>query len=187
MRDTCAGIRYFDTGTTSMFSSREPLSLADVAKEVAEMTRGLKNYRDRRLRLRFPAGEPLSVVAQRTEMKQVLLNLTINALEAVRPGAGEVCIEGRRRNGWVELKVRDNGRGIPREALKHLFEPFFTDKRGAGEPGTGLGLSITHAIVEGHGGRIDAHSEGPGRGSRFTFQLPAAVAPKRGELQEADA
>jgi signal transduction histidine kinase len=119
-------------------------------------------------------------------MKQVLLNLTVNALEAVPPG-GEVVIEGRRRDDWVEVSVSDNGRGISAESLPHVFEPFFTEKRGSGEPGTGLGLSITHAIVEGHGGRIEAHSDGPGRGSRFTFHLPAAVGPRPGQLQEADA
>ena len=157
--------------------NREVLSLADVAKEVAEMTRALKSYRDRRLRLRFPADEPLCVVAQRTEMKQVLLNLTVNALDAVKPREGEVCIEGRRSNGWVELKVKDNGRGIPAETLRHVFEPFFTDKRGSPAPGTGLGLSITHAIVENHGGRIRAESGGVGRGSQFTLVLPWAKKP----------
>ena len=110
-------------------------------------------------------------------MKQVLLNLTINALQAVQPGTGEVAIEGRRAGGWVEVVVSDNGRGIAPESLKHVFEPFYTDKRGAGEPGTGLGLSITHAIVESHGGRITAESGGAGRGSRFTVQLPATGIP----------
>ena len=161
--------------------NREPLSLADVAREVAEMTKGLKNYRDRRLRLRLPPDEPLAVVAQRTEMKQVLLNLTVNALEAVKPGVGEVCIEGRRNNGWVELRVRDNGRGMGPDTLKHVFEPFFTEKKCTGVPGTGLGLSITHAIVENHGGRIRAESGGVGQGSLFTVQIPA------GKAHDADA
>jgi signal transduction histidine kinase len=153
--------------------AREPLSLAEVAAEVALMTRGLKNYPDREVKLSFDEAESLRVVANANEMKQVLLNLTINALQAVPPGTGEVRIEGRRRAEWVEVSVSDNGRGIPPEALKHVFEPFFTDKRGAGEPGTGLGLSITHAIVESHGGRICAESGGIGLGSRFTFALPA--------------
>ena len=167
---------------------REPMNLADLAGEVAAMTRGLKNYRDRKVRTHFADdADGMIVAASASEMKQVLLNLTVNALEAVAPGTGEVVIEGRRRGGWVEVSVSDNGRGIPPESLAHVFEPFFTDKRGALEPGTGLGLSITHAIVEGHGGRIDAHSDGAGRGSRFTFQLPAAAARRRGELQEADA
>ena len=156
---------------------REPLSLSGVAREVVTMTRGLKNYRDRKVTLEFDESDPLDVVANANEMKQVLLNLTINALQAVPPGTGEVLIEGRREGGWVEVSVSDNGRGISPESLGHVFEPFYTDKRGAGEPGTGLGLSITHAIVESHGGRITAESAGSGRGSRFTVHLPAGGTP----------
>ena len=157
--------------------AREPLSLAAVAREVAAMTRGLKSYRDRKVRLEFDDADALEVVANANEMKQVLLNLAINALQAVAPGIGEVVVEGRREGAWVEVSVTDNGRGIAPELLKHVFEPFYTDKRGAGEPGTGLGLSITHAIVEAHGGRITAESAGVGRGSRFTVQLPASGSP----------
>ena len=167
---------------------REVLNLALLAGEVAGMVRGLKNYRDRKVSINFrDDADAMQVVANASEMKQVLLNLTVNALEAVALGSGEVVIDGRRRDEWVEVSVSDNGRGIPPESLPHVFEPFFTDKRGAGEPGTGLGLSITHAIVEGHGGRIDAHSAGCGRGSRFTFQLPAAAGSLPDRLQEARA
>jgi signal transduction histidine kinase len=60
------------------------------------------------------------------------------------------------------------------EVLDRVFEPFFTDKRGARQPGTGLGLSISHAIIESHGGRIRAASAGPGKGSEFVVQLPAS-------------
>ena len=101
------------------------------------------------------------------------MNLTVNALEAVSPERGEVRIGGKRSGDWVELSVDDNGKGMTPETMEHVFEPFFTAKRGTGEPGTGLGLSITHAIVENHGGRIRVESEGPGRGSRFTVRLPA--------------
>jgi signal transduction histidine kinase len=106
-------------------------------------------------------------------MKQVVLNLTVNALEAVSPNNGEVRIEGRQAGKWVELSVTDNGRGMNAESIKHVFEPFYTEKRGSAEPGTGLGLTITHAIVQSHGGRIQAESDGPGRGARFTIFLPA--------------
>ena len=153
--------------------SREALSLDSVAREVAVLARGLTDYRDRQLELKFDG--PLSVMANATEMKQVLLNLTVNALQAVNPGEGKVLIEGRRRNGWVELCVADNGYGMSPDSLRHVFEPFFTRKPGARAPGTGLGLSITHAIVENHGGRIRAESEGVGLGSRFTLELPAAA------------
>jgi two-component system NtrC family sensor kinase len=156
---------------------RERLCLDDVARQVIVLTKGLRNYKDRRIVLNFDSGESLEVLANPTEMKQVLLNLTVNALEAVPPGRGEVRITGQRLGEWIELSVEDNGKGMSWETLAHVFEPFFTAKRGAGEPGTGLGLSITHAIVENHGGRIRAESRGPGRGSRFTVTLPARSRP----------
>jgi signal transduction histidine kinase len=115
-------------------------------------------------------------MANPTEMKQVFMNLTVNALEASASSSGRVRIGGRRDGEWVELFVEDNGKGMTPEMVERVFEPFFTAKRGAGEPGTGLGLSITHAIVESHGGRIAAESRGPGKGSRFIVRLPAKTA-----------
>jgi len=154
-------------------NTREPLALDTVAREVVVLAGGLKDYRDRLIELKFDGS--LKVVANPAEMKQVLLNLTVNALQAVKPPDGRVLIEGRRKNGWVELSVCDNGDGICAESLKHVFEPFFSRRPGARAPGTGLGLSITHAIVENHGGRIRAESPGTGRGSRFTVELPAVA------------
>jgi len=159
---------------------RQSLHLDDVARQVTTLTRGLKNYRDRHVVLEFESSEPLEVVANPTEMKQVLLNLTVNALEAVQPQRGEVRIAGRRAGDWVEVSVQDNGKGMNAATLQNVFEPFFTAKRGAGEPGTGLGLSITHAIVENHGGQIVAESSGPGRGSRFTVRLPRSAINRSG-------
>jgi signal transduction histidine kinase len=109
-------------------------------------------------------------------MTQVLLNLIINAIEAVEAETGNVVVEGRRIADWVQVEVSDNGRGMSAETVDRVFEPFFTNKRGAGEPGTGLGLSITHAIITHHGGEILVHSDGPSRGSRFTVRLPAVEA-----------
>jgi signal transduction histidine kinase len=151
--------------------NRAPLALDSVAREVAVLAGGLRDYSDRRLELKL--DEPLDVVANATEMKQVLLNLTVNALQSVKPGEGKVLIEGKRRDGWVEVSVCDNGYGMSADSLKQVFEPFYTRRPGARTPGTGLGLSITHAIVESHGGRIRAESDGCGRGSRFTVELPA--------------
>ena len=107
------------------------------------------------------------------ELKQVLLNLTLNALEAVKPGIGEVTIGIEQADGMVRLIVADNGRGMSAQTIERVFEPFFTEKRGVQGAGTGLGLSITHAIVESHGGRMTAQSEGVGKGSRFVVELPA--------------
>ena len=159
--------------------AREPLRLDDLARQVAVLTKGLTRYRDRRVIADFDSSESLDVVANATEMKQVLLNLTVNALEAVPPQRGEVRLTGRRSGEWVEVAVEDNGKGMSADTLQNVFEPFFTNKRGAGDPGTGLGLSITHAIVENHGGRIRAESAGVGRGSRFSILLPAKPAAQR--------
>jgi signal transduction histidine kinase len=153
-------------------TSRSPVDLAKVAADVAGAVRGLRDYNDRNLTI--IANGPLYVMAEEAEMKQNILNLAVNALEAVPP-SGQVQIEVGRTNGWIELRVRDNGRGMTEQVLEHVFEPFFTDKRGVREPGTGLGLSITHAIVESHGGRITAASAGPGKGSEFLVRLPAAA------------
>jgi len=162
-------------------NEREMLSLKAIATDVALMTRGLKNHLERKITLKFSDSQPLNVWANANEMKQVVLNLTVNALEAVSPNSGEVRIEGRQAGKWVELSVTDNGRGMNAESIKHVFEPFYTEKRGSAEPGTGLGLTITHAIVQSHGGRIQAESDGPGRGARFTIFLPAyqAAGPQR--------
>jgi signal transduction histidine kinase len=174
--------------------ARRRVSLVKVAAEVASIVGGLRPYQDRRLIVKArgetegkagaeDAPEPI-VMAVEGEMKQVVLNLTLNALEAV-PAGGEVRIDLGRKGGWVELCVSDNGRGMSRQTLDRVFEPFFTERRVVpgdeaerdavgGRRGTGLGLSITHAIVEAHGGRIEAFSDGPGRGSRFVINLPAA-------------
>jgi signal transduction histidine kinase len=158
--------------------NRQRVSLHGIADDVAFMATAIRDYQGRSLQVRIdPPDEPLDVNADANEMKQVLLNLAVNALEAVEPERGRVLITGRRDDGHVEIAVIDNGRGIAQDKLERVFEPFFTEKRGVGGPGTGLGLSITHAIIEQHGGRVTAHSDGPGQGSRFVVRLPSAEAP----------
>lgn len=155
-------------------NNRQLLDLGTVARDVAQAVGGLRDYRDRDLKVVADSTALLSVTAVEAEMKQVVLNLTLNALEAVSPG-GQVRIDVARQDGWVELHVCDNGRGMTPQTLERVFEPFYTEKRGAQRPGTGLGLSISHAIVESHGGQIRARSEGPGKGSEFIVRLPAAA------------
>jgi signal transduction histidine kinase len=162
--------------------NRVPVSLAHVAEEIRMMVRGLKDYGDRSLRLEFDAEDEarrnLTVLADETQMKQVVLNLTINALQSTRPGVGEVVIGGSRNDGWVSLYVQDNGCGMTQDVLDRIFAPFFSAKSegAAAHRGVGLGMSITHAIIEDHGGRIRVQSDGPGKGSRFVIQLPAHTA-----------
>jgi signal transduction histidine kinase len=167
-------------------AGRRLVSLLAIAKEMMTSLSGLPHYADRRFVLEPVAdsGE-LRVLANDGEMKQVIVNLLVNAIEATATGGGgEVHVTVSRSrigaNDQVELRVGDNGRGMTRETIDRAFEPFFTEKRGAGgsgdRPGIGLGLSITHAIVQDHGGRIIAESDGLGRGSRFIVILPAATA-----------
>jgi two-component system NtrC family sensor kinase len=116
-----------------------------------------------------PAADLPAVRADANQLQQVLVNLLMNAADAVADdGTGQVSVTTQAREGAVEVVVEDNGCGIPPEIRAHLFEPFFSTK---GTRGTGLGLSISWGIVEAHGGRIDVWSE-PGRGSRFTLRLP---------------
>lgn len=151
-------------------AERERVPLDQIVDDVATMLRSLKQYRGRKVTVRCAPGS--DVLGNETELRQVVLNLTVNALEAVEPDVGEVHLEGRRHNGTVELVVSDNGHGMTPETREHVFDPFYTQRTPSKRRGLGLGLSITHAIVESHGGRITAQSDGPNQGSRFTIEFP---------------
>ncbi len=100
------------------------------------------------------------------KLKQVFINLVANAMESMEKG-GKIWIESRKKEGFVEITIRDQGVGIKDEELPHIFEPFFTTRK----KGTGLGLSISYKIVEAHHGRITADSI-PGKGTTIQIQLP---------------
>jgi signal transduction histidine kinase len=105
------------------------------------------------------------------EIKQVVLNLLVNAFDSI-DGSGHVRVGVRRSGNEAVLTITDDGCGMTEEVLEHLFEPFFTRRRSG--QGTGLGLSIVNRIITDHGGRIEATSDGPGRGSTFQVTLPLA-------------
>lgn len=109
------------------------------------------------------------VKADFNQMVQVLINLVVNGIDAMREG-GQVTISTSGENGWVRISVSDTGCGITPENMDKLFTPFFTTKEEV--KGVGLGLAISYGIVERHGGRIDVQSE-VGKGSTFTVILPA--------------
>jgi len=105
------------------------------------------------------------------KMKQVYLNLLMNALQARKADGGRVRISTRldKEQGQVQIIFWDNGVGIPPELWDKIFDPFFTTKE-VGE-GTGLGLSVSYGIVKDHGGDLRVDSE-PGRWTQFTIALP---------------
>ncbi|MDG4597125.1 MAG: cache domain-containing protein [Candidatus Contendobacter sp.] len=114
----------------------------------------------------FDAGLP-RVWVDGDQIRQVAMNLMLNAGAAMADGGRLVVGTALDEDGWVKVTFQDSGAGIPRENLEKIFEPFFTTKT----RGTGLGLAITRTIVEQHGGRIDVASE-VGRGTLMTVSLP---------------
>lgn len=150
---------------------RRPTELRGLMESVVGMVRHLGKYKRKEIDLR--PGDPVIAEVDAQEMKQVLLNLVTNGLDSL-DAEGRVTIsigmadtaEGRR----AQVVVRDTGCGMTDEVKKHLFEPFFTRRRGG--QGTGLGLSITYRIVEEHHGELLVDSPGVGKGSSFTVSLP---------------
>lgn len=102
------------------------------------------------------------------QLQQVLLNLVVNASQAMESGGGSLRIASRADRDGVAVEVTDTGPGIPPDVRPHVFEPFFTTKR----QGTGLGLSVSYGIVAAHGGRISVARTGPD-GTTFRVVLPA--------------
>jgi CheY-like chemotaxis protein len=129
--------------------------------------------------------QPLGYVrADNGQIEQVLMNLAVNARDAM-PGGGQIRItlsnveaDGRR---WVQLTVSDTGGGMDAETATHIFEPFFTTK-GAGH-GTGLGLATVYSIVQQSGGSIEVDTE-PGHGTTFRVRLPEVAAVEGSEQDE---
>jgi nitrogen-specific signal transduction histidine kinase/CheY-like chemotaxis protein len=121
-------------------------------------------------------GDPMRVQANEVQLGQVLLNLLVNAAQAIPEGGverHEIRVLTRLRGSEAVIEIRDTGVGIPSDRLERVFEPFFTTKPTG--VGTGLGLSICRSIITSLGGRLEVDSE-VGRGSTFRITLPA-VAP----------
>ena len=157
------------TFARSKRDDREPMSPLTLVRRVLPALERQAADRGVRLEVQVPQDLP-HLEANSSGMEQVLTNLVVNAIQAVKPG-GQVIVKARVAENFLSLSVEDDGPGISAEVMPRLFEPFFTTK-GPGE-GTGLGLSVSHAIVEQHGGTLTAENRNPGeRGARFTARLP---------------
>lgn len=146
---------------------RHNTDLRELVAGVVEMVRHLGKYQNKHVVQK--GDEPVIAEVCPPELKQVVLNLITNGLDSVEPD-GTVTVSTSLERGQARIVVEDNGCGMTEEVIRHLFEPFFTRRRGG--QGIGLGLSITFRIVEEHGGQIHAHSAGMGQGARFTVTLP---------------
>lgn len=150
---------------------RTSLDINEVIKEVLSLIRS--EVSNRRVLARLDLASPLPVVCgDRIQLQQVLLNLLINAIQAmaaVDDRSRELLIRSRERDpGQILVEVRDSGVGVDPEHTDHLFDAFFTTKT----DGMGMGLSICRSIIDVHGGRIWA-SQNDGHGTIFQFTLPA--------------
>lgn len=146
---------------------REPTDLASLIRDVLEMVRHLPHGRGKHIL--FEPSEYIVAPVHPQDLKSVVLNLVVNALESMDEG-GRLTITLSARGDWAEMTFTDTGCGMTPEVLANLFEPFFTRSRTG--KGTGLGLFISHQIIDQHGGTITATSPGPGKGSTFTVRLP---------------
>ena len=148
-------------------SRRQPLDINGPVRQMLTLLRSQKEFKQIRIEEDLTANLP-EVSGDQNQLQQVLLNLALNACEAM-PGGGTLTIRTACREGQVLIEVADSGHGIRREHLDKIFDPFFTTKP-AGR-GTGLGLSVSYGIVQQHGGTLEVFSD-EGKGSTFTVSLP---------------
>jgi two-component system NtrC family sensor kinase len=150
-----------------------PLSLNDAVDRVATLLEPEARKHHLKLAREFLNAAPI-VLADADQIKQVLINLVLNAIQATQAGGVITLITRTIRRGELtfgQFEVNDTGMGIPQERLDHIFDPFFTTK----DKGTGLGLSIAHQIIVEHGGFISVDSK-EARGTSFFVDLPSGEA-----------
>jgi two-component system, NtrC family, sensor histidine kinase HydH len=157
--------------------NRRPEDLARIVRELVEFVEPEDERAGIRHHVDLPIGLPL-VLVDEARIKQAVLNLLVNARQAM-PAGGELLVRLRRMGNQVELSITDTGVGMSSDTLARCFEEYWSDKPG----GTGLGLSTARRIIEEHGGTITVLSE-QGRGSSFSIYLPLAVELVRGDESE---
>jgi signal transduction histidine kinase len=145
----------------------KPLDLGPVLTAIVGLLTSEAERRGLRIEQRIPTDLP-PVLAEDEQLRQVLMNLTLNALEAT-PAGGRISLSARTADTEVVVSVEDNGPGIEASLRQRIFEPFFSTKA----TGSGLGLPIVHAIITQHGGAVGIDRSAMG-GARFWFTLPRA-------------
>jgi PAS domain S-box-containing protein len=151
---------------------KEPVELATIIARAVETSRPLIDPRGHRLTLALPP-ERLRVEADATRLTQVIGNLLTNAAKYTDDG-GEIALTTNREGSEIVVCVRDTGMGMAPDLLPHVFDLFTQGDRSLArsEGGLGIGLTLVRRLVELHGGMVEAHSDGPGRGSEVLIRLP---------------
>ena len=154
---------------------KERVELASVVRNAVEASRPLIDDSGHELTVTLPP-DPVLLDADPTRLAQVFLNLLNNAAKYSERG-GHIRLSARREGDAVVVTVRDTGIGIPASHLPHVFEVFMQVDTGwrRAQGGLGIGLSLVKEFVELHDGRVEAHSDGPGKGSEFVVRLPTSV------------
>jgi signal transduction histidine kinase len=151
-------------------SEREVVDLNQILREMMIVLGDTADRHAISIRTELELGLPRTT-ADRVQLQQVVMNLMLNGIEAMRETGGELTIASKRtEHGQLLISVRDSGIGLPVDEAERVFDAFFTTK----PQGTGMGLSISRRIIESHGGRLWA-SPNAGRGAIFQFTLPGEV------------
>ncbi|HEY9232209.1 MAG TPA: ATP-binding protein, partial [Blastocatellia bacterium] len=152
---------------------KERVDLLSIIGRALETSRPLIDARKHRLTVALPE-EPLRLEGDTTRLTQVVANLLHNAAKFT-PEGGQIWLAAEADHGQVVLRVRDTGIGIPQDLLPHVFDLFrqADDSLDRSAGGLGIGLTLVRRLLELHGGKVEAFSEGPGRGSEFVVRLPA--------------
>jgi signal transduction histidine kinase len=155
---------------------REDVLLESVVAEAVEAARPLAEGADHELTVELPP-EPITVHADPARLVQLLGNLLTNACKYTDPG-GRVRLTAQRLGSDVLVKVKDTGIGISPDQLDRVFEMFsqVPSARERSQGGLGIGLALVRRLAETHGGSVEVHSDGPGRGSELVVRLPAPLA-----------
>jgi PAS domain S-box-containing protein len=149
---------------------REMVNLNELIREMTALLRDAANRHSISMRADLDECLP-TIAADRVQMQQVLMNLMLNGIEAMKDTSGELTVRsGKSDDGQILLSVSDLGVGLPAEKIDQVFDAFFTTKT----QGTGMGLSISRRIIESHGGRLWACAN-TGRGATFQFTIPTEV------------
>ena len=148
-------------------TQRELIDLNEIIREMVILLRDTAHRHSISIRSELDPALP-ATSANRVQLQQVLMNLMLNGIEAMKEGSGELSVTSTRtEDGELLVAVSDSGIGLPEAGPEGIFEAFFTTK----PDGTGMGLSISRRIIESHGGRLRA-SANAGRGATFQFTLP---------------